>query len=123
MPTKLARTVASSVCGRISHCKSVTTTATTAPVTINAPSTRPAIRRARESPGPSSGGIRLDPEQGHPEEEGDQDREARIDEHSRAKVGIHAHANEEVSRQRRGHDADRGTEHPRGEERPDDVDL
>src|SRR2546427_285731 len=27
MPTKLARTVASSVCGRVSHCSSVTTTA------------------------------------------------------------------------------------------------
>ena len=27
MPTKLARTVASSVCGRVSHCSSVTITA------------------------------------------------------------------------------------------------
>src|SRR5262245_28108726 len=123
MPTKLARTVASSVCGRTSHCRSVTITATTAPATINAPSTRPATRRARESPGPSSGGIRLDSEEGYPEDEGDQDREARIDEHSGANVGIHASANEEVSRQHGDHDADRGAEHPRREERADDVDL
>src|SRR5262245_18279370 len=111
MPTKLARTVASSVCGRISHCKSVTITATTAPRTINAPSSRPATRRARESPGPSSGVISLDSEEDHPENEGDQDRDTRIDEHSRADVGIDAHANEELSRDHRGHDADRGAEH------------
>ena len=46
MPTKLARTVASSVCGRVSHCSRVTITATAAPATIRPPSSRPAIRRA-----------------------------------------------------------------------------
>src|SRR5262247_135979 len=123
MPTKLARTVASSVCGRVLHCSSVTTTATAAPATISPPSSRPATRRAPASSGPSRGAIGLDPEQGHPEDEGDENREARVDERARAEVGVHTDHDEEPSREHGHDDADRGAEHPRGKERPDDVDL
>src|SRR6266404_5644836 len=123
MPTKLARTDASSVCGRVSHCNKVTTAATAAPVTINAPSTRPATRRPPGSPSPWRSVIRLDPEQRHPKDEGDEQREAGIDERARAEVGIDAHPKEESSREHGDTDTDRGAEHPRGKERADDVDL
>src|SRR2546428_8592656 len=123
MPTKLARTVASSVCGRVLHWSSVTTTAMAAPATINAPSNRPATRRAPESPTPSRGAIELDPEQGHPEDQGDHNREARVDERPWAEVGVHTHHDEKPSGEHGDDDADGGAEHPRREERPDDVDL
>src|SRR6267142_4700504 len=123
MPTKLARTVASSVCGRVSHCSSATITATAAPATINVPSTRPATRRAPESPSSARCAIGLHPEQRHPEDEGDENREARVDERPRAEERIHAHPEEDRAREQGDTDADRGAEHPRGEERADHVDL
>src|SRR5215470_8678720 len=123
MPTKLARTVASSVCGRVLHCSSATTTAMAAPATIRPPSSRPARRRAPGSPRPSGGDTGLGPEQSHPEDEGDENREARVDERPRADVGVHPHHDEEPSREYCDDDADGGAEHPRGEERTDDVDL
>src|SRR5215470_3511929 len=123
MPTKLARTVASSVCGRTSHWSRATITAMAAPVTIAAPSSLPATRRAPASPVPSCGAIGLHPEERHPENEGDENREARVHERSRAEVGIEAHAEEEPSRDDGDGDADRGAEHPRREEGADDVDL
>src|SRR5437667_10391036 len=123
MPTKLARTVASSVCGRVSHCSRVTTTAMAAPATMAAPITRPARRRAPESPSSVSGAIGLHPEQRHPENEGDENREAWIDERSRAEVRVHADAEKHPSRGNGNTDADRGAEHPRRKKRADDVDL
>src|ERR1043166_7328885 len=123
MPTKLARTVASSVCGRVLHCSSVITTATAAPATIKPPSSRPATRRAPGSSSPSRGAIGLGPEQRHPEDEGDENREARVDERSRAEVGIHAEPEEEPSSEHGDDDADGGAENPPREERADDVDL
>src|SRR3989454_1177640 len=113
MPTKLARTVASSVCGLVSHCSSATITATAAPATIRVPSTRPATRRAPESARSARCAIGLHPEQRHPEDEGDENREARIDERSRAEVRVHADAEKEPSRDHGNTDADRGAEHPR----------
>src|SRR4030095_9575488 len=123
MPPKLARTVASSVCGRVSHCSSVTITATAAPATISTPSTRPAMRRAPESASSARCAIGLHPEQRHPEDQGDENREARVDERSRTEVGVYAHPQEEPTREHGDADADRGAEHPRGEERADHVDL
>src|SRR5216110_2326621 len=117
MPTKLARTVASSVCGRVSHCSRVT------PATMAAPITRPARRRAPESPSSVSGAIGLYPEQRHPENEGDENREAWIDERSRAEVRVHADSEKQPSRGHGNTDADRGAEHPRRKKRADDVDL
>ncbi len=46
MPTKFARTVASSVCGRLDHCSSVTAIAMTAATIDAALITRPMTRRA-----------------------------------------------------------------------------
>src|SRR5262245_13235593 len=123
MPTKLARTVASSVCGRVSHCRSVKTTATAAPPTITAPSTRPATRRTLDSPSSARCAIVLNPEQRHPKDEGDENRETGVDERSRAEVRIDADPQEEHAREHGDADADRGAEHPRGEERADHVDL
>src|SRR6266704_1364411 len=110
MPTKLARTVASSVCGRVSHCSSVTTTAMAAPATIAAPITRPARRRAPESPSALSGVIGLHPEQRHPENQGDENREARIDERPRAEERVHAHPEEDRAREQGDNDANRRAE-------------
>src|SRR4030095_17219818 len=108
MPMKLARTVASSVCGRVSHCRSVTTTATAAPPTINAPSTRPATRRTLEPPSSARCAIGLDPEQRHPQDEGDENREARIDQRSRTEVRVDAHPQKKAARQGGRHRPARG---------------
>src|SRR6266403_1355784 len=108
MPTKLARTVASSVCGLVSHCSSATITATAAPATIRVPSTRPATRRAPGSPSSARCAIGLHPEQRHPEDEGDENREARVDERSRTEERIYAHPQEEPTREHGDADADRG---------------
>src|SRR5215470_1040236 len=108
MPTKLARTVASSVWGRVSHCSKVTMTATIAPATIAAPMRRPTRRRVAESSGSTRGGIGLDPEERHPQNQGDEDGEARVDERTRAEVWIHVDANEQPARDERDNDPDRG---------------
>src|SRR5262245_15181306 len=123
IPTKFARTVASSVCGRISHCSIATMTMTAAPATISTPSTRPAVRRATESPGSTRGDKALHPEEGHPEDEGDENRKARVNERPGADVRIHAQPDEEFPSEDRDDDADRRTEHPGRKERADDVDL
>src|SRR4029077_12442163 len=123
MPTKLARTVASSVCGRVSHCSRVTITAIAAPATINVPSTRPATRRAPDPSSSACWASGRDPEQRHPENEGDENREARIDERARAEVWVDAYPQEEPPREHGDTDADRGAEHPRGEGRADNVDV
>src|SRR5262245_24063892 len=123
MPMKLARTVASSVCGRVPHCSSVTTTATAAPATIAPPIRRPTRRRTVASSNVARCAIGLNPEQRHPQDEGDENREARIDQRSRTEVRIDADPQEEHTREHGDADADRGAEHPRGEERADHVDL
>src|SRR5262245_40892815 len=112
MPMKLARTVASSVCGRVSHCSKVTITAIAAPATITVPITRPATRRAPDSPRSPCWSMGLPPEQRYPENEGDENHEARIDERSRAEVGVDAQSQEEPPREHGDADADRGAQHP-----------
>src|SRR5262249_20920054 len=123
MPTKFARTVASSVCGRVVHCIKVTTTAIAAPATMRPPIRRPARRRAPSFARALCGSISLDPEPRHPEHQGDEQREARIDERPRAAGGIDADAKKDRSRDGSAHDADRRAKHPGGEERADHVDL
>src|SRR4030095_16773837 len=123
MPMKLARTVASSVCGRVVHCSKVTTTAIAAPATMRPPMSRPAMRRAPSFARAPCDSMALDPEPRHPERQGDEEREARIDERPGTQVGVDASAKEDLSRDDGDHDTDRGAEHPRGEERAYDVDL
>src|SRR5262249_42782389 len=123
MPTKLARTVASSVCGRVSHWSSVTATAMTAAATIATPSSRPRMRRKPGSGGTDSSVMASHPEERHPEPEGDENGQARVPQRRRAHVRIDPGADEEPSREQGHHDADHGAQHPRWEEGADDVDL
>src|SRR5689334_18852168 len=101
MPTKLARTVASSVCGRVSHCSRVTTMVMAAPATITPPINRPARYRVAEPSGPPRGVIGLHPEQRHPQSEGDENRQAGVDQRSRTEVRIHTDAKKQESRDHR----------------------
>src|ERR1700752_5166504 len=112
MPTKLARTVASSVWGRVSHCSNATTTATAAPAMIAPPIRRPTRRRTGESSGPTGAVIALHPEERHPEDQGDEDHEARVDERAWPEVGIDTRAKEQPSRDHRDTDPDRDAQHP-----------
>src|SRR5262245_31795321 len=121
MPTKLARTVASSVCGRISHWSSVTTTAMTAAVTIAMPSSRPRMRRKPASGCPVSSVMASDPEKRHPEDERDEECQTRIHERSRAHIGIDPGAHQEPADKEGPHDSEDRTKHPGREERADDV--
>src|SRR5438132_1734030 len=123
MPMKLARTVASSVCGRVSHWSSVTATAMTAPPTIPAAISRPRRRRPSGTEGTRSSIMSLHPEERHPQNKGDEDDKAWVDQRARAQIGIDPGADEEQPREQRGHDPDQEAQHPRGEKRPDDVDL
>src|SRR5262249_12202835 len=122
-PTKLARTVASSVCGRVSHWSSVTATAIAAAATITTPSSRPTMWRRPGSGGGDSSLMASHPAERHPESQGDENGQARVHERRRAHVGIDPGADEQASREQGHHDADQGAQHPRGEEGADDVDL
>src|SRR4029079_4071402 len=108
MPTKLARTVASSVCGRVVHCIRVTTMAIAAPATMSPPMSRPAMRRAPSFARAPCDSMALDPEPRHPEHQGDEERQARIDERPRTDVGVDANAEEDLSRNDGDHDTDTG---------------
>src|SRR5215831_19610468 len=67
--------------------------------------------------------MTLDPEERQPEDEGDEDGEAGVDECSGTHIGIDAGADKEQPREQRRHDTNQDTQHPRGEKRADDVDL
>src|SRR5215468_6436300 len=69
MPTKLARTVASSVCGRVCHWSTATTTTTAVPTTMPVPSSRPKIRRTTRPDEMCVSAIALAPEESPPEHE------------------------------------------------------
>src|SRR5262245_61552595 len=123
MPMKLARTVASSVCGRISHWRSATITAITAAPTIPTPSKRPMTRRAPGSDGTCSSDIGLAPEENHPEHQGDENSETRVNQRWRAHIGIKPGTDTQPSSQQRRPNPDHGAEHPRREKRTDNIDL
>src|SRR5262249_55598364 len=123
MPTKFARTVASSVCGRVCHWTSVTTTAMSAAPTMAAPTTRPTMRREPGSVDLSPSVMASASEDGHPQDEGDQQGQAPVDQRRRPDVGMDAGANEEPSDDQRDHDPDEPAEHPGREEGADDIDL
>src|SRR5215831_18972029 len=123
MPTKFARTVASSVCGRVSHWSSVTTTAMSAAPTIEAPTTRPTMRRESGSADLSPLVMASASEDGHPQDEGDQEGQAPVDQRRRPDVGVDAGAHEESPGDQRDHDPDEPAQHPGRKEGADDVDL
>src|SRR5262249_22786909 len=116
IPTKLARTVASSVCGRVSHWRSVTATARTAAAMIAAPSTRPTRRRTPGCEGVAWSVMTSDPEERKPEHEGDEDSQTRVHQPPRAHVGIDSDTDQEGSRQEGHDDPDDRAQHPGREE-------
>src|SRR5262245_23121385 len=91
--------------------------------TMPAPSSRPARRRATESERVDLSVMSSDPEKGHPQDKGDEERQTRIHERPRAEVGIDPDADQEPASEEGHHDSDDRTQHPGGEERADDVDL
>src|SRR5262245_17311105 len=112
MPTKFARTVAASVWGRFSHCQTVSPTANTAPTRMSAPIMRP---RGRRQPGDSSSGSAKGSatEHAQPDNQGDEDHEAGIHEHTRAQVRIEPGAREDLPEQQRPQDTEHEGRHPR----------
>src|SRR5215472_13386641 len=121
MPTKLARTVASSVSGKFSHRQTVTTMAIKAPTRIMAPRARPSARRPAD--GTSSCSNVGSATEHAPEDEGDEDHEGRIDEHARTEVGVEAGAREEFPDENRPEDAHHEGGHPRGKVGPRHGDV
>src|SRR5215471_21597124 len=115
IPTKLARTVASSVSGKFSHRQMVTTMAIKAPTMMSAPRARASARRRAD--GTSSGSIAGSATEHTPEDEGDEDREGGIDEDARSEVGVEAGPREELPAEHGREDADHEGEHPRGKVR------
>src|SRR5215467_13039049 len=95
MPMKLARTVASSVSGRFSHCQNATIAAASAHKRMSPPTIRPTTRR-QPPPGTSSGsGIASATEHAHPEDECDEQHETPVHERSRSEIRIDADEREE----------------------------
>src|SRR5215469_1982774 len=96
IPTKLARTVASSVSGRFSHCQIPTTIATAAAIRIRAPTRRPTARRDL-SRGSSGSTIASATEHSQPEDQGDEEHQARVhDGGSRPEIRIDSRARAEL---------------------------
>src|SRR5437667_9721824 len=123
MPTKLARTVASSVWGLISHWTNVTTTITAAAAMIPMPSTRPIMRRA---PGPDAmlfSAIMLTSEQSHPEYERDENAKTRIDQRWRPYIRMKPRPNKEPPSEQSRANPDQSAEHPGRKKRADNIDL
>src|SRR5262252_3951097 len=112
IPTKLARTVASSVSGKFSHRQTVTTMAIKAPTMMSVPRARASARRPAD--GASSGSIAGSATEHTPEDQGDEDHERGIDEDARAQVGVEAGPREELPAEHGREDADHEGEHPRG---------
>src|SRR4030095_4682469 len=123
IPTKLARTVASSVCGLISHWTNVTTTIMAAAAMMPMPSTRPIMRRAPGSDAMLFSAIKLTSEQSHPEYERDENAKTRIDQRwgpsQRTDPGAFNQPASEKSRP----NPDQSAEHPGRKERTDNIDL
>src|SRR6516165_8766763 len=112
IPTKLARTVASSVSGKFSHRQTVTTMAIKAPTMMSVPRARASARRPAD--GTSSGSLADSATEHTPKVEGDQDHEGGIDEDARAEVGVEAGPREELPAEHGREDADHEGGHPGG---------
>src|SRR5262245_15609089 len=115
MPTKLARTVASSVSGWVSDRQTTTATAMTAPTRITVPTIRPSARRQPGGDISSTSSVGSATEDSQPDDDGDQDHETRIHEGSRAEIGVDAQPGEELPRHRCADDTDDEGRHPRWE--------
>src|SRR5215510_5037426 len=120
---KLARTVASSVSGRFSHCQNATIAATSALKRMSPPTIRPTTRR-HPPPGASSGSaIASATEHPYPEDQCDEQHEARVHERARPEIGVDADAREEFPEHDGADDADQERRHPGREVRPRQGDV
>src|SRR5262249_35916496 len=117
IPTKLARTVASSVSARLSQCHTATATATTAPARMSAPTSRPRTRRPPEGAG-SRSSARSSTEHPQPDDDGDQDHQPRVYERSRSEVRVDPDAHDELPEHRGADPPDHEPPHPRRKLRP-----
>src|SRR5207249_11385454 len=122
MPTKLARTVASSVCGLISHWTNVTTTITAAAAMIPMPSTRPIMRRAPGSDAVLFSAIKLTSEQSHPEYERDDNAKTRIDQRWWPYIRMKPRPNKELPSEQSRPNPDQTAQHPARQKRADTFD-
>src|SRR4029453_411501 len=118
-----ARTVASSVCGLISHWTNVTTTIMAAAATIPTPSTRPITGRAPGSDAMLFSAIKLTSEQSHPEYERDENAKTRIDQRWRPYIRIETSAFKQPASEQSRPNPNQCAEHPRRKERTDDINL
>src|SRR5262245_3372512 len=116
MPTKFARTVAASVSGRYSHCHTVYATAMAAPTRISAPIRRPRTR-CRPDPPSSKSAMGSSTEYAQPDDERQEDHQARIHEDPRPQERVEPGAREESPAQHGADDTQHQRGHPRGEVR------
>src|SRR5262245_42355689 len=111
MPTKLARTVASSVSGRVSHCQTATATAIAAPTRMSAPTRRPKARR--HAGGLSSRSVMGSAtEHAHPDDHGEKDHQTRVHKNTGSQVRVDPRAGEELPEQYRSEDTEHEGRHP-----------
>src|SRR5262245_37156266 len=111
IPMKFARTVASLVSARFSHCHMVTTTAATAHTRMSAPTTRPTTRR---HPGDMSleKAVGSATEHAQREDQCDEERQARIHERSRPQIRVDSDAREDLPAHDGAENADHEGDHP-----------
>src|SRR5690348_13848250 len=121
MPTKLARTVAASVSGRLSHRQTVKTIATMAPTRMIAPTVRPVARRSGE--GCSVYAVGSATEHALPDDEGEKNHQRDIHESSWPKVGVDAQAREEPPEEDGSENAKHQRRHPGREVRAGHGDV
>src|SRR4029077_14554810 len=121
MPTKLARTVAVSVSGRLSQRQTVKTIATMAPTRMIAPTARPMARRSGE--GCSGYAVGSASKHALPDDEGEEDHQGHIHESSWPEVGIDAQTREEVPQEDGSESAKPQRRHPGREVRAGHGDV
>src|SRR5882724_1294412 len=118
MPTKLARTVAASVSGLLSHRQMVNAIATTAPTRMIAPTARPRVRRSGAGCSACSA-----TEHALPDDKGEEDHQGHIHESSWPEVGIDAQTHEEPPEEDSPENTDHQRRHPGWEVRAGHGDV
>src|SRR5262249_45857902 len=133
-PIKLARTVASSVCGCTCHCQTARAMATAAPAMIHSPMSRPmtlrtvtdaSVSTARRGAGASvsisrrgaclvvsTSLIRLVPQEEQPGAQRAQDDQTGVDQAPWPQVRMQVRRYEELTRHPSDHEADHDRQHP-----------
>src|SRR4029434_8349829 len=87
------------------------------------PSTRPMMRRAPASAGTCFSAIKSPPEESDPQCEHHENPKTRIDQPSRANIGIKSRPDKQPSSEQSHSNPNQCAEHPRRKERTDDINL